>query len=223
MINRILLIIALVILILAFSSCQDSLGIDPNVQKNPIINDPGNGNDPGDVDSPIYEIRDKQWYFAESVFLQGNHTQNFEWYNNVKYQRNSCQIDTSKEDFNLWIDLDAECTYPDAVISNRSDRVTGFQLAIDSLVFHQNILKIERRDMRNLIGMKFRVYLKDLRTGKATFYTNDQLIYSYMFEIDRTREIISFNMIIWLLYMQLQDLAYDTEALQVKADFHYGQ
>jgi hypothetical protein len=223
MLNKLFILIAIILLVLAFSSCQDSLGIDPNVQKNPIINDPGDDDDSTGDDSPIYEINDKEWFFAESIFLQGNHTQNFEWYNHVQYNRNSCRIDTSKADYTMWVDLDAECTYPDAVISNRDDRITGINLMIDSLTFYENIFKIEKRDLRNLINMKFKLFIKDLKTGASTYYNENQLIYSYMFEIDRTHKIITFNMIVWLLYMQMEDLIYDTEALQVKADFHYGQ
>ncbi len=216
-------ILAMILLMSALISCEDSLGIDPNVHKNPIFNDPGDDdNNPGD-DSPIYEIRKKDWYYAETIFLQGNQTQNFEWYNNVNYQRNSCKIDTTADDYYLWIDLDAECTYPDAVISNRNDRITGVRILLDSLKFPNGISALDKRDIRVLNSLRFKLYVKDLSSGSSTYYTDEQLHYSYMFEIDRTRRIISFNMIIWLLYMFESSNVYDTEALQIKADFHYGQ
>jgi len=220
MFNKIIQIISVAILALAFSACSDSLGIDPNVQKDPIISNPGD-EDSTEKESPIYEIRDKEWLFAESIYLNGNHTQIFEWYKYVKYQRNSCRIDTSKDDYALWIDLDAECTYPDAAISNRDDRVTGISILIDSLIFPKGIHKIEKRDIRNLINMQCKLYVKDLKSGASTFYIQDQFFYSYIFEIDRTRNTITFNMIIWILYMEMEEIAYDTEALQIMADFHY--
>lgn len=220
--NKIIISLIVILLAMTFSSCQDSLGIDPNVQKNPIVGNPGDDDSTGD-DSPVYEITKKSMNFLELILFQGNVYQNFEWFDNVDFDKFSCKIDTTQRDYYLWIDIDAECTYPDAVITNRNDRVTGVQVRLDSLKLPGNATYISRHGINNNLGLKFKLYVKDLNTKRSTYYNEKDIVHDIGLEIDRNRRIIIVNMSFWLISLQHESIHYDTGLLETVMYLHYGE
>ena len=216
--KKILFICTAILSFALFVSCEDSLGIDENVQKNPIVENPTDTT----IESTIYEITNKDWIFVEEFFIRNN-TYIFEWYNDINYQRNSVKIDTSKTYYYLWVDLDVECTSPDNKITNRNDRITGLTLEIDSLKIENIVNKLMYGNDNEFGGIKFKLFVKDLTNEISTVYTQNDLFFMFRLDIDRVRKVIDIHIIFWIAHIENQFGRYDTNSLQTFVTLQYDE
>lgn len=124
--KKIFLIIAAIVSIAGFHSCEDSLGIDPNtewVYIDPDTSDPG--------DKP-YAVQTKNAYMQEFL-MEGR-----SWQSDLESTISSVFIDTSKSIPRLIInDLEMRSMTSDQEFmlspNNRTDRIVSFRIRTDTL------------------------------------------------------------------------------------------
>lgn len=126
--NKILLTIWIILTIISFAACQDSLGIDPEVRKSLIIEDSSNnGGGPGKPDMLI-PVDSVMWNFMEfHDKLQSN------WSYSYSIEKHIFLIDTTSDVPYIKLDIEVHNFLQDLSNYLPYDIVSKLEIKIDSL------------------------------------------------------------------------------------------
>ncbi|MDQ1264930.1 MAG: hypothetical protein QG635_80 [Bacteroidota bacterium] len=156
-------ILLLFTVILAFGSCRDSLGIDPNYQWKYL--DPDSLSGIGKKPVPYYAAAQNITFYEYKkvdFFVKGISS-------SCTFKSNMVKIDTSKGYPIISIEeLEAESLEKDEyfIRNQRTQRVSSMLLKLDSVGVHDTITVIMNGDSKS--GRYLSVFFKSLQTGKES-------------------------------------------------------
>ena len=153
-------------LLAALTSCEDSLGIDPNVVKYRLSQDTTDTTD-NKPDITIYEVKKSYWEFYEAL----TETNRYTWSPSVYTFNSKIMIDTSKSDKYVWIQLELESNVPDAALANRNDRVKSLKFKIDSVKTSGAYFLDGNFGSYNWLN----IYIKDIKKGNTLVYSGKEV------------------------------------------------
>lgn len=115
--KQIVRLLAILLIFCTLWSCQDSLGIDPEVVKKPVY-----------PVIPAFEVDSLEFHFAELI----GDDDEFFWESQAEISKSIVKLDTNGKT-KIWIELEVRNKMPSNFDPWRSDRVLSFRMELDGV------------------------------------------------------------------------------------------